>query len=142
MPYVAGIINRNSTGIHLYLRVFYWDKLLFFSGEGIIYKNFIFHIKIPTTILVDGLSRFRAGRGGQERARFRRRRRATPADPSEVLPRWGKTSVPARNKTRQPRKDYFSFLIILRKMFVMRGSNCVPEAFLIISIACFLLNAL
>ena len=28
--------------------------------------------------------------------------RATPADPSEVLPRWGKTSVPARNKPRQP----------------------------------------
>jgi len=28
--------------------------------------------------------------------------RATPADPSEVAARWAATSVPARNKTRQP----------------------------------------
>jgi len=55
--------------------------------------------------LADDLACFGAGRGGKERARFRRRRRATPADPSAVAARWAATSVPARNKTRQPRNE-------------------------------------
>ena len=44
-----------------------------------------------------------AGRGGKERAWFPscKARESDAADPSAVLPRWGKTSVPAKAQTRQ-----------------------------------------